>query len=46
MEKVKWKNRERARRFEVTEEMFAWVYAEGDQVLKDCMDVATSTELP
>jgi len=45
MEKVKWKNRERARRFEVTDEMFAWVYAEGDQVLKDCMDVATSTGL-
>ena len=38
-----WKNKESAREFEVTDELFAAVYAEGDQVLKDCMDIATAT---
>ena len=38
-----WKNKEAAREFTVTDELFAAVYAEGDQVLKDCMDIATAT---
>jgi hypothetical protein len=38
-----WKNSEKAREFEVTDELFAAVYAQADQVLKDCMDVATAT---
>jgi hypothetical protein len=39
----KWKNPEAPREFTVTPEMFAAVYAEGDQVLRDCMDIATAT---
>ena len=38
-----WKNTEQARTFEVTDELFAAVYAEGDQVIRDCMDIATAT---
>ena len=38
-----WKNKESAREFEVTDALFAAVYAEADQVLKDCMDIATAT---
>lgn len=40
-----WKNTERAREFEVTGPMFAAVYAEADQVLRDCMDIASATGL-
>jgi hypothetical protein len=38
-----WKNKEHAREFEVTDILFAAVYAESDQTLKDCMDIATAT---
>lgn len=38
-----WKNEERARQFEVTDQLFSAVYAEADQMLKDCMDIATAT---
>ncbi len=38
-----WRNEEQAREFEVTEEMFAAVYAQGDRVLRDCMDIASAT---
>lgn len=38
-----WKNKEAPRRFEVTDELFAAVYAEADQVIKDAMDIATAT---
>lgn len=38
-----WKNEEDAREFEVTDELFEAVYAEADQVLRDAMDIATST---
>jgi hypothetical protein len=38
-----WKNQEIARTFEVTDALFNSVYAEGDQVLRDCMDIATAT---
>ncbi len=40
-----WKNAEHAREFEVTGPMFAAVYAEADQVLRDCMDIASATGL-
>ena len=38
-----WKNEEKAREIEVTDELFAAVYAEAHQVLMDCMDIATAT---
>jgi len=38
-----WKNTETAREFEVTDAMFRAVYAQADQVLMDCMDIASST---
>lgn len=38
-----WKNKESAREFEVTDQLFAAVYAQGDQVLRDCMDIASAT---
>jgi hypothetical protein len=38
-----WKNQEKAREFEVTDALFNAVYQFGDQVLKDCMDIATTT---
>lgn len=40
-----WKNPESEREFAVTDELFAAVYAEGDQVLKDCMDIASATSM-
>lgn len=38
-----WKNPESEREFEVTDALFAAVYEHGDQVLRDCMDIATTT---
>jgi hypothetical protein len=38
-----WKNPEREREFAVSDELFSAVYAEGDQVLRDCMDIASAT---
>lgn len=38
-----WKNDEAPRAFEVTDEIFAAVYAQADAMLKDCMDIATAT---
>lgn len=43
LERSGWKNKEQAREFEVTDELFAAVYAEGDQILRDCMDLASAT---
>lgn len=43
MERSRWKNPEQAREFEVTPELFAAVYAQADQVLRDCMDIASAT---
>ena len=43
MERSGWKNKEKAREFEVTDALFDAVYAEADQVLKDAMDIATAT---
>ena len=38
-----WKNQEAARKFDVTDALFAAVYAEAGQMLRDCMDIATAT---
>lgn len=38
-----WKNPESARQFEVTDQLFDSVYAQADQVLKDAMDISSST---
>jgi hypothetical protein len=43
MERSRWKNAESARQFEVTDELFAAVYEQADQVLRDCMDLSTAT---
>lgn len=43
MERSGWKNKEGARVFEVTDDLFDAVYAEADQVLKDALDIATAT---
>lgn len=40
-----WKNPEGEREFSVTDELFTAVYAEADQVLRDCMDIASATGL-
>lgn len=45
MERSKWKNPEKARTFEVTDDLFAAVYAKADQVLRDAMDIASATGL-
>jgi hypothetical protein len=45
MERSRWKNKEEAREFEVTPELFAAVYAEADQVLRDCMDISSATAM-
>jgi len=39
----KFKNQEQPRQVEVTDEMFAAVYAHADRVLRDAMDIATAT---
>lgn len=38
-----WKNVEKARAFEVTDQLFAAVYSKADRVLRDAMDIATAT---
>jgi hypothetical protein len=43
MERSKWRNKETAREFEVTDELFAAVYAEAEPMLRDCMDLSTAT---
>lgn len=43
MERSGWKNKERAREVEVTDAMFEAIYAQGDQVLRDAMDLASAT---
>ena len=43
MEKSRWKNKESAREFEVTPQLFAAVYKLADQLLRDCMDLASAT---
>ena len=43
MNRARWKNKEKARRFHVSTDLFQAVYDEGDQVLRDCMDLASAT---
>jgi hypothetical protein len=43
LERSKWKNPEQAREFEVTPELFAAVYAEACQFIRDTMDLASAT---
>lgn len=43
MEKSRWRNKESAREFEVTDDLFEAVYQAGDDILRDCMDVASAT---
>lgn len=45
LERSRWKNKERAREFEVTPALFAAVYEKADQVLRDAMDIASATGL-
>lgn len=43
LERSKWKNPEHAREFEVTDELFAAVYAHACQFIRDTMDLASAT---
>lgn len=43
MARSKWKNPEKPRAFRPNMTLFDLIYTEGDQVLKDCMDLATAT---
>jgi hypothetical protein len=43
MERSKWKNKEEARVFEVSDALFAAIYSEAGQTLRDCMDLASAT---
>lgn len=38
-----WKHEEAPRAFEVTDDLFAAVYASAEPMLRDCMDIATAT---
>ncbi len=43
MSRSRWKNKEQARALRPTDAMFAAVYLQADQVLRDCMDLASAT---
>jgi hypothetical protein len=43
MTRSKWKNKEGARRFRVTNLLFDAVYAQAEPMLRDCMDLSTAT---
>lgn len=43
LKRSKWKNKERPRKFKVTDDLFDAVYAQGCQVVRDCMDLSTAT---
>jgi hypothetical protein len=45
MERSKWKNKEEARVFEVSDALFAAIYSEAAPPLRDCMDLASATGL-
>lgn len=45
MEKSKWKNKEQARTFTVTDAVFDAVYRAASPMLRDAMDIATATGL-
>ena len=38
-----WKNEERARQIEVSDEIFSAIYEQADRILRDSMDIATAT---
>ena len=40
-----WKNQEQARQVEVTDDLFAAIYAQADRLLRDSMDISTATGL-
>lgn len=43
MERSKWKNKETAREFEVTDDLFEMVYLVASPMLRDCMNLSTAT---
>ncbi|MBL8304040.1 MAG: integrase [Ideonella sp.] len=43
MARARWKNPEKARKYRPADDVFAAVYAQADQVLRDCMDLASAT---
>ena len=43
MERSRWKNKEKPRRIKVLDEIWNAIRYEGDQVLQDCMDLASAT---
>ncbi|MEY4416893.1 MAG: hypothetical protein RIQ53_4186 [Pseudomonadota bacterium] len=45
MQRSKWKNREKPREYEVQADVYTEIYAHGDQVLRDGMDIAAATGL-
>lgn len=45
MEKSRWKNKETPRRVPVTDQVFDAIYAEGEPMLRDCMDLASATSM-
>ncbi|RQO58062.1 integrase [Paucibacter sp. KBW04] len=45
MEKSKWRNKEKPRRVKVDYDIFTPIYAEGDQILRDCMDLGSATAM-
>lgn len=45
MERSGWKNKEKPRKAPVSPAMFDAIYAEGDQLLRDAMDLASATSM-
>jgi integrase len=45
MQRAKWKNKETPRKAPVTPAMFEAIYAQGDQLLRDAMDLASATSM-
>lgn len=45
MERSGWKNKEQARKVKVSDAMFDAVHAQGDQLLRDAMDLASATSM-
>jgi hypothetical protein len=43
MEKSKWKNKEKPRKIKVRDDMWEAIRYEGDQTLRDCMDLGAAT---
>lgn len=42
---ARWKNKEQARKFRPTEELYSLIFAQADQVLKDCMTLSSVTAM-